>query len=538
MDQVIREQKFESVDAITSYLSQAPVASMLDTNILDPGIGKYFILSQLAIQYLLFCKKFLDETVTTLRESLCESQLDNANLKKLNHENNNELLQLHKKFQQMETINEVVFPCSLCTKNFISNDMLNTHMKRKHGKNDEPDTASRDKDRNLINAIKLELEIKQLKERLNVAEKSIKEKSAASPITEGNSIGIQIENRNEMKNIGIQSNLEEPKEKDEEEFRKSEILSELHGKLSEFEHWKEEEKLNNVKNLTMLDDLQQKLQTVVETIDERTKMDEELLKSIVSNALASVPRSVESSDKSNSPRIEDFQKILTETVSKLNEKNSEQLNEVVKKIQHSYEEKLSALQVEIHKQNEHLAKSVVLKDKEVQGLILNNVKSVLPKEKEVFVKVAQKTEESRKKGKEEVQSFNPKNNKGLTTVEKERKELEKDSIAQKTKDESKILDKRMDTKKDTSNLLKAFEGEHKIEQIVKLTSFQQTKIPKRIVPSVKKNLKMMKTLKLQSFPNPNPNPQNHKQLQRRLSRKRSPSSGVIQFIWQRSNTNP
>uniref|UniRef100_T1GUX9 C2H2-type domain-containing protein n=1 Tax=Megaselia scalaris TaxID=36166 RepID=T1GUX9_MEGSC len=140
VDQVIREQKFESVDSITAYLSQAPVASMLDTNILDPGIGKYFILSQLAIQYLLFCKKFLDETVTTLRESLCESQLENANLKKLNHENNNELLQLHKKFQQMETINEVVFPCSQCTKNFISNDMLNTHMKRKHGKTEEPET--------------------------------------------------------------------------------------------------------------------------------------------------------------------------------------------------------------------------------------------------------------------------------------------------------------------------------------------------------------------------------------------------------------
>lgn len=339
---------------------------MLDTNILDPGIGKYFILSQLAIQYLLFCKKFLDETVTTLRESLCESQLENSNLKKLNHENNNELLQLHKKFQQMETINEIVFPCSLCTKNFVSNDMLNTHMKRKHGKNnDEPDTCSRDKDRNLINAIKLELEIKQLKERLNIAEKSIKEKTVSNPIPEGNSIGIQIENRHEMKNIGIQSNLEEPKEKDEEELRKSEILSELHGKLSEFEHWKEEEKLNNKK---CIDELQQKLQTVVETIDERTKKDEEVLRNIVSNALASVPvpppRSVENSDKSNSPRMEDFQKILTETVSKLNEKNSEQLNEVVRKIQHSYEEKLTALEVEIHKQNENLTKSLVSKEKE------------------------------------------------------------------------------------------------------------------------------------------------------------------------------
>lgn len=391
---------------------------MLDTNILDPGIGKYFILSQLAIQYLLFCKKFLDETVTTLRESLCESQMENAHLKKLNHENNNELLQLHKKFQQMETINEVVFPCSLCTKNFISNDMLNTHMKRKHGKIDEPDTNSRDKDRNLINAIKLELEIKQLKERLNVAERSIKEKSALSPAPEGNSIGIQIENRYETKNIGIQSNLDEPKEKDEEEVRKSEILSELHGKLSEFEHWKEEEKLNNKK---CIDELQLKLQSVVETIDERTKKDEDLLRSIVSNALASVPaappRSVGSSDKSSSPRMEDFQKILTDTVSKLNEKNSEQLNEVVKQIQHSYEEKLSALEVEVHKQNEQLAKSMVLKERISSGSSeVKIVKSFTHKEKEaksnreVFVKKdlpVQKTEETRKKEIKKDEKRNP-----------------------------------------------------------------------------------------------------------------------------------
>ncbi|KAL5273040.1 DZIP1 family protein [Megaselia abdita] len=407
---------------------------MLDTNILDPGIGKYFILSQLAIQYLLFCKKFLDETVTTLRESLCESQLENANLKKLNHENNNELLQLHKKFQQMETINEVVFPCSLCTKNFISNDMLNTHMKRKHGKNDEPDSCSRDKDRNLINAIKLELEIKQLKERLNVAEKSIHEKSVSNTVIEGNSIGVQIENRHEMKNVGIQSNLEEPKEKDEEEVRKSEILSELHCKLSEFEHWKEEEKLNNKK---CIDDLQQKLQSVVETIDERTRKDEEVLRNIVSNALASVPvaRSVGSSDKSSSPRIEDFQKILTETVSKMNEKNSEQLNDVVKKIQQSYEDKLSALEVEIHKQNENMAKTIAAKNQEVTRFSQNDAKSVLQKDvsktsngNEVgFVRkdIIQKAEDSRKK--------------------------------EAMKDERKAVDKKV--VKENSNILKGFDEE-------------------------------------------------------------------------------
>lgn len=383
MDQVIREQKFESVDSITAYLSQAPVASMLDTNILDPGIGKYFILSQLAIQYLLFCKKFLDETVTTLRESLCESQLENANLKKLNHENNNELLQLHKKFQQMETINEVVFPCSQCTKNFISNDMLNTHMKRKHGKTEEPESVSRDKDRNLINAIKLELEIKQLKERLNVAEKSIKEKSDPP--------AIQSENRNETKTVGIQSNLEEPKEKDEEELKKNEILSELHEKLSEFEHWKEEEKLNNKK---CIDELQQKLQSVVKTIDEKAKKDEQVLRTIVSDALSSVPIApvqpiVESSERSSSPKIEDFQKILTETVSKLNERNSEQLNEVVKKIQNTYEQKLSALELEIQKQNENLVKNLVSKEKE-ENIEKNEIVRVEKKVESKISKIPEK----------------------------------------------------------------------------------------------------------------------------------------------------
>jgi len=206
----------ELVDKALAHLSEAPLGTVLETHILDSGIAKYFVMSQYAIQYLICCRTYLDECVTDLKEAHSTAQEEIATLRKSLSESNNEVIQLHKKITQIEAIREVVYPCHLCPKNFISNEALNVHIGRKHRVASPPSLASgtgKDKDRDkdtdvhLINTIKMELEIKQLKERLNAAEKNIKERSTGSK---------RVSPRQEQRTVGIQSNLAEPKDKDED----------------------------------------------------------------------------------------------------------------------------------------------------------------------------------------------------------------------------------------------------------------------------------------------------------------------------------
>jgi len=90
----------------------------------------------------------------------------------------------------------------------------------------------------------MELEIKQLKERLNAAEKNIKERSTGSK---------RVSPRQEQRTVGIQSNLAEPKDKDEdsgqarrsEDSERKEQLTGLAERLSSFEEWQMQLKQSN-----------------------------------------------------------------------------------------------------------------------------------------------------------------------------------------------------------------------------------------------------------------------------------------------------
>ena len=137
----------------------------MNTRILDPAIAKIYTLSQLSLQYLLFCTRFLDKSVSTLRENLYTCQKDTFELQEKLKERNAELHQAKKKSKRLESnLMEDLYSCQKCTKNFESQLFLDSHMSRKHHES---------KDQDLINTIKLELEIKQLKERLNLTEKEL-----------------------------------------------------------------------------------------------------------------------------------------------------------------------------------------------------------------------------------------------------------------------------------------------------------------------------------------------------------------------------
>ena len=346
IERILSEQNFEQINGVLDHISEAPLASILDSNILDSGIAKYFIISQFAIQFLLFCRKFLEETVTELREYHGSSQMEIATLRKSLSEANNEILQLHKKITQMEAIHEVIYPCHLCTKNFVSSDALSLHISRKHQANNgklekRPDVPhslfkERENDMTLINTIKLELEIKQLKERLNNTEKEIKDKNMESANTfPTKSTETALEPKNSTHSIGIQSNLSEIKERDDKSDDDLSTSSEnrqklclLQEKLQDFERWKEEQKVQNTEFLTEINKKLKEFSAALETTRSNDIHEQKL---------------------EASPAVENLEMLLSKRIEDIGKANASKLDEIVNKIEINYKDKLEKLEAELKK---------------------------------------------------------------------------------------------------------------------------------------------------------------------------------------------
>lgn len=352
MERILRDQSLEQIDGVLNHLSEAPLGSILESNILDSGIAKYFILSQFSVQYLLFCRKFLEETVADLRESYGISQMELATTKRSLSEANNEILQLHKKITQMEAIHEVIYPCHLCTKNFVSNDALNLHITRKHNnvlgkaekkyETQQTQVKDRENDLTLINTIKLELEIKQLKERLSNAEREIKEKNTETNIK--NVTATTSYERSEqisVHSIGIQSNLSEIKEKDdnsEDDLSSSSQgrhqLTMLEDKLQEFDKWKEEQKNQNSEFLTEINSKLQELSSALELTRKQREQD------------------LDNGKQSSIPSIENLEIFLNKKLEDIGNASAAKLKTVVNKMELDYKVKLEQLEKELIKLNE------------------------------------------------------------------------------------------------------------------------------------------------------------------------------------------
>lgn len=158
---------------------EAPIGTLVHNRILDPNIRKYLQLTQLGLQYLLFCKKFLDKTVAGLRSAIDDASKDNSKLGRLLKKKNEEIIALQNRIHDRDRKHETTsYQCFKCTKNFHTYKQVAEHMQQ-HFENDH-ETAKKPPvtpvtDNSLINAIKLELEVKQLKERLNLAEKELQD---------------------------------------------------------------------------------------------------------------------------------------------------------------------------------------------------------------------------------------------------------------------------------------------------------------------------------------------------------------------------
>lgn len=161
-------------------------------------------------------------------------------LEEIVEKRNQEIELLQRNLKRQESLNQPTFPCTKCTKNFCSSLLLENHIRRKHPQVQE----SKDNDANLINTIKLELEIKKLKDRLNATEKELMDELMDKKI---DCQQCKQNNQRKFQSIGVQSNFEE-KEKDD--FEKDAVAELLSNQMKNFEELKriEETQINNLRS--------------------------------------------------------------------------------------------------------------------------------------------------------------------------------------------------------------------------------------------------------------------------------------------------
>lgn len=178
IEQVIRDS---DIAVIEKHIATV-VEFTLDndqTSVLDPTFVKVFCISQLLIQYLLFCKKYLDNTVALIKKEFQKNNEETKNLKRYIDELKQEAANSRKQIKELKsalncqivsTQNMPIFQCNECPKAFSTEEYLLAHIKRRHdsftniGVSGTSFQAETDK---------LQLEIKALKERLNNTEKYI-----------------------------------------------------------------------------------------------------------------------------------------------------------------------------------------------------------------------------------------------------------------------------------------------------------------------------------------------------------------------------
>lgn len=355
---IIQRNDFEKLDECIPFLIQSSVGNLLNVRILDPAISRVYDASQLCLQYLLFCTKYLDKSVYTLRENLYNYQKKTVRLEEDLAKRDEEILQLEKKLKRHDVLNQQIFPCKSCTKNFLSATLLENHILRKHPP--VPQQEFKDKDSNLINTIKLELEIKQLKERLNLAEKELMEssKSRAVPACE-----VCVRNaRKTFHSIAVQSNFEE-KEKDD--FEKDEITQLLHNQMRQFEEWKTNEEL---RYRAEINELRSKLDDTIDAMKHSTAQRE-----LPAPVPMPAPRILTLSEKAvgtakSTESLADQQdewKNRYELLAKSYEAQQEQMSSTISNIERSYDEKISKIEESVKNLKLQQAKPPEVKSKPV-----------------------------------------------------------------------------------------------------------------------------------------------------------------------------
>ena len=100
VDRIIRERDLNTVDENVNNVVDYCLESEYDVKILDPNFVKLFRLSQLAVEYLLYCKQYLDQSVVILKEELKYKLEENVKLKEEVAQYQNTVKDMKEKFKE------------------------------------------------------------------------------------------------------------------------------------------------------------------------------------------------------------------------------------------------------------------------------------------------------------------------------------------------------------------------------------------------------------------------------------------------------
>ncbi|XP_011145634.2 zinc finger protein DZIP1L isoform X1 [Harpegnathos saltator] len=186
IDRVIRERDFSTIDENINNVIDYCLESEYDVKILDSNFVKLFRLAQLSVEYLLYCKQYLDHSVIILKDELRLKIEQNVGMKKEITTLQETVKNLKEKSKEKSKLIETrigdstgeIHKCPHCPKTFVSTLFVNAHVARRHSYiSDMCLSTSPVHEHYRAETEKLHNEIKTLKERLNQTERIIMNES-------------------------------------------------------------------------------------------------------------------------------------------------------------------------------------------------------------------------------------------------------------------------------------------------------------------------------------------------------------------------
>lgn len=200
------------------------------------------------MEYLLYCKQYLDHSVIILKDELRLKLEDNVKLKKNLAAAEDSVKELKEKLRENYKLFEKtltdsrgeVHKCPYCPKSFKSAIFTNLHINRRHSNSPQVSILSPVHDQYKAETEKLHNEIKTLKERLNQTERIVRNES--SKLYES----IELRERDKYeKNLEVKNNHQDKIEEEHRKYR--EEISNLTSMLfSEIKNLKVEDKKSQV----------------------------------------------------------------------------------------------------------------------------------------------------------------------------------------------------------------------------------------------------------------------------------------------------
>ncbi|XP_015434785.1 PREDICTED: zinc finger protein Dzip1 [Dufourea novaeangliae] len=242
IDQIIRDRDFCVIDDNINSVIDYCLEREYDVKILDPNFVKLFRLAQLAVEYLLYCKEYLDHSVIILKDELRLKIEENVKLKKEITTLEEVVKHLKEKAKDRSKLIETkigggsgeIFKCPHCPKTFMSSMFVSAHVLRRHAYvSDLCMSSSPIHDHHHSETEKLHNEIKTLKERLNETERVLRNESEKVPEKKAQVYDRRL-SENEVENFKCDINkLEENQgyKGYQEEIRslKTMLLDEIHN---------------------------------------------------------------------------------------------------------------------------------------------------------------------------------------------------------------------------------------------------------------------------------------------------------------------